>query len=564
MPACIVRRRREAGIVKKRNSGIGAVAWDVVRHFRFLTLGLTAAVAGAIVSALLPPLFLGSVIDSLAAHRAVPFRSAVLYFAAVAASGLFEAVQESLITVFGQKITRGLRHRMCAKLSRLPADYYTRNEPGVTASRFVNDVDTVEELFTSGIIDMFVDACQVVSILAVIFVKSLGLGVLMLVVTPLLFLFTRRVQKRMMGAQFANRVAVGKVNNHIPETIRNIRMIRVFHKEKYMERKYDGYIQDGYRAVEKSNFYDAVYSPVVLIAETAVIAVMMILSAAGGGMRRFFGMTVGTAVAVIAYVGRVFDPLEDIGMEIQEIQSAVAGVRRIGEFLNEPERGETDPSVRGGRLLSGGAPCVEFRDVTFGYDPALPVLKDLSFTVPAGGNVIFTGRTGAGKSTVFKLILGLYSPQKGGVFLYGTRADRIPDRGKRKLFGCVEQSFRMVPGTVEDQITLFDPDVSRAGAEQAARTVGLDEEIRELPSGYNTPCLPSLFSQGQWQLLSIARAIAADPAVLLLDEITANLDSGTEQRVLSALRRASENRTVLSISHRLYREMGGREIRIRG
>lgn len=550
--------------MKKRNSGIGAVAWDVVRHFRFLTLGLTAAVAGAIVSALLPPLFLGSVIDSLAAHRAVPFRSAVLYFAAVAASGLFEAAQESLITVFGQKITRGLRHRMCAKLSRLPADYYTRNEPGVTASRFVNDVDTVEELFTSGIIDMFVDACQVVSILAVIFVKSLGLGVLMLVVTPLLFLFTRRVQKRMMGAQFANRVAVGKVNNHIPETIRNIRMIRVFHKEKYMERKYDGYIQDGYRAVEKSNFYDAVYSPVVLIAETAVIAVMMILSAAGGGMRRFFGMTVGTAVAVIAYVGRVFDPLEDIGMEIQEIQSAVAGVRRIGEFLNEPERGETDPSVRGGRLLSGGAPCVEFRDVTFGYDPALPVLKDLSFTVPAGGNVIFTGRTGAGKSTVFKLILGLYSPQKGGVFLYGTRADRIPDRGKRKLFGCVEQSFRMVPGTVEDQITLFDPDVSRAGAEQAARTVGLDEEIRELPSGYNTPCLPSLFSQGQWQLLSIARAIAADPAVLLLDEITANLDSGTEQRVLSALRRASENRTVLSISHRLYREMGGREIRIRG
>ena len=561
MRTCIRHRRGEAGRMKKSN-GVGPVVRNVIRDSKLLTLGLTVTIAGAVVSALIPPLILESVIDSLSVGAAVTFRLAFFYFAAVAAAGLLEAAKESLITVFGQKVTRGLRHRMCENLSRLSADYFTRTEPGITASRFVNDVDTVEDLFTSGIISMFADACEVIGILVVIFVKSLGLGVLMAVVTPLLFLFTRYIQKQMLSAQLANRIAVGKGNNHIPETIRNIRMIHVFHREGYMERKYDGYIQEGYRAVEKSNFYNAVYSPVVLIVEASVIAAMMILSAAGGGMRRFFGMTVGTAVAVIAYVGRVFSPLEDIGMEIQDIQSAVAGVRRIGEFLNEPERGRASPAIRSRQLLTGGAPCVEFRDVTFGYEPAHPVLKNRNFTIMAGENVTFTGRTGAGKSTIFKLILGLYSPQSGSVSVYGARADQIPDGEKRKLFGCVEQSFRMVPGTVADQITLFDPEVSRMDAEKAACTVGLHDDIQKLEHGYDTPCTLSLFSQGQWQLLSIARAIAANPAILLLDEITANLDSDTEQRVLAALRRASENRTVISISHRLYKQTGGREIRI--
>ena len=190
------------------------------------------------------------------------------------------------------------------------------------------------------------------------------------------------------------------------------------------------------------------------------------------------------------------------------------------------------------------------------------VLSDLSFTVRAGEQVTLVGRTGAGKSTVFRLLLGLYRPQKGTVTIGGVDVSAITDAQRRGCIGCVEQHFARVPGTVIDQITLGDARVSRAMAERAAQLSGLDDVIRALPSGYDTPCTDGLFSQGEWQLLSIARAAAADPAVLLLDEITANLDAETEARVLEALRRASAGRTVLSISHRIYESLGGRTIEI--
>lgn len=538
----------------KRKTGLFSVIKDVIRKTKLSAFILLIAIAGAIVFALLPPLVLERIVDRLTAGEDVALSLALLYFGLLAAAGLFEAAQQVMITVFGQKITRGLRHQMCAKLSGLPAAYFAKNEAGKITSRFVSDVDTLDMLFTNGIVSMFADACKVVSIVAVIFFKSTGLGILMLIVTPLLFLMTRAFQKRMLVAQKANRVAVGKVNNHVPETIRNIRMIRSLFRQKYMEQRYDDYIQESYRAVDQSNFYDSVYSPIVIFTGSFVIAAMMVLSAMGGGMQSFFGMSVGTAVAIIAYVGKVFTPLESIGMEIQNIQSAVAGVGRINEFLGEKERKKADPSVTCEKLAASGRDCIRFEHVDFSYDQDVPVLKDLTFTVAAGENATLVGRTGAGKSTAFRLLLGLYSPDAGSVKVYGEDADIIPDAGKRKLFGYVEQSFRLVPGTVAEQISLFDPSVGREQVERAAKLVGLHESILALENGYDTPAGENLFSQGQFQLLSIARAVAADPDIMLLDEITANLDSDTERRVIEALERASENRTVLSISHRLYEQ----------
>ena len=204
--------------------------------------------------------------------------------------------------------------------------------------------------------------------------------------------------------------------------------------------------------------------------------------------------------------------------------------------------------------------CILLEDVSFGYEEEKMVLEHLSFEIKTGEQVTMTGRTGAGKSTVFKLLLGLYRPQNGCVKIYGQDAYLLPDSIRRRLFGCVEQSFKRVPGTVLEQITLSDPTISREDAVEAAKLAGLHEVIAEMKQGYDTPCTDALFSQGQWQLLSIARAVAAKPSILLLDEITANLDAGTEQEVLYALKRAGENRTVVSISHRLYEKMGGREL----
>ncbi len=457
-------------------------------------------------------------------------------------------------------MTHALRSAMCAKLDKLPAEAFVNQESGAAVSRFVGDVDTVEELFTSGIISMFADACRLCGILAVIFAENRGLALILMVVLPLLYLFTRVVQKRMLKAQLQNRAAVARASAHVPETLRCIRTIHTLRRENYMEKAYDEALDDSFAAVEKTNFYDACYSPVILIMNAAVVALVMLLSAAGSPeVRAFFGMSVGTAVAVIAYISQVFTPLESIGMEIETIQSAVAGVRRINGFLAQAER---IPTAETAPQAVPDAPSVELQNVHFGYESDEEVLHGLSFAVQKGEQVTLTGRTGAGKSTIFKLLLGLYRPQQGQVMLNGVEAATLPDTARRPLVGYVEQSFRRVPGTVRDQITLFDAAITPQQAEDAARTVGLHDAIAALPEGYDTPCTPGVFSQGQWQLLSIARAIAAGPQILLLDEITANLDAGTEQTVLDALQRAGQNRTVVSISHRLYNRTGGRSIEI--
>lgn len=551
MQNCIMHRWRGRCKMKNKNS-LGSVLRKIISSSKWMTLTTVIIIAGAIATALLPPLVLERIVNRLTAHQPIPLYLALIYFGLLALSGLLESGQNVMITVFGQKVTHGLRSEMCAKLQRLPAAYFARHEAGKTTSRFVNDVDVVDSLFTNGIISMFADACKVLSILAVIFYKSLGLGILMLWVTPLLFVMTRLFQKRILKAQLANRAAVGKVNNHVPETIRTIRMIRTLFRQKYMEQKYDDYIEESYHATDKSNLYDSIYSPIVIFISSCVIAVMMICAALGGQVQQFFGVTVGTAVAIIAYVNKVFDPLESIGMEIQNIQSAVAGVKRINEFLNEPEREKTDESVTGKGPIPNTKPCICFNHVSFCYDKENTVLNDLCFKVESGEAVTLVGRTGAGKSTIFRLLLGLYCPNEGRVLVDGVEATKIPDTRKRKLFGYVEQSFHSVSGTMAEQISLFDPAISQKQVEDAARLVGLHESILALPEGYNTPVEKAIFSQGQFQLLSIARAVAASPEILLLDEITASLDSDTERRILDALERACEGRTVLSISHRLH------------
>lgn len=534
-----------------RKNSLKTVVRKTIAAFRPLTVLTVITIIGAIVAALFPPLILERIVNALTAGQPVTFWLALSYLGLLALSGLLESGQNIMITKFGQKITHGLRAELCAKLARLPAAYFTANEPGKITSRFVNDVDAVDVMFTDGIISMFADAFKVLSILAVIFYKSTGLGLLMLLIIPLMFALTRLFQQRMLTSQLANRVAISKVNNHVPETIRNIRMIHTLFRQQYMEQQYDAYIDESYRATDKSNLYDSIYSPIVIFISAAIIALMMILAALGGSVQQFFSLSVGTAVAIIAYVGQIFEPLESIGMEIQNIQAAVAGIRRINEFLQEAPYQHPDSAITHPEPAAATQQALCFEQVSFRYDDDTPVLNDLSFTVASGEAVTFIGRTGAGKSTIFRLALGLYRPDAGRVLINGVAADTIPAAQKRALFGYVEQSFSLVAGTVAEQISLFDPDLSRQQVEAAARLVGLHESILAFPDGYDTPGEKAAFSQGQFQLLAIARAVVAAPQILLLDEITANLDSATERRVLEALKRASQGRTVISISHRL-------------
>lgn len=566
---------------------VGSIILHTTIKKKWLSLGIITAVCGAVITALYPPLVLGRIVDTLAAGCQVPLYLIFLYMVFTVITGLMEAAREGLLTVFGQKITHALRSGLMEHFTRLTAASLSKQEPGAVVSRFVGDVDTVENLFTSGIVSMFADTCKIISILAVIWFRNKGLAILLLILLPFIFWFTRYVQRNMLEAQLRNRRAVSKASGHVPETLRNIRTIHNLGKEKYMEKKYDEYIGDSYKAMEKTNFYDAIYSPVILILNAVVVAVVMLFSASGNAKAlSLFGMSAGTAVAVINYISQIFAPVESLGMEIQTIQSAIAGVRRINEFFALPAIEAVKADIKADfkadfnvdinadnnavletqtaninnskklKVRKACTPYVQFNNVTFGYEADHIIIKDKSFNVDMGEQVTLQGRTGAGKSTIFKLLLGLYRPLKGQILIDGIDSYNIPDNKKRRIFGYVEQTFHMVPGTVKDQITLYDEAISMDEVVNAARLAGLHDTIMSFDKGYDTPCTQEIFSQGQWQLLSIARATAANPQLLLLDEITANLDADTEREVLKALKNVSENRTVISISHRVTARTG--------
>ena len=553
----------------KQKRQVKSVILETIKKQKMLSAGILTAVIGAVVAALIPPLILAKIIDTVTAGNEAAFSVILLYFVLLALTGILEAAREGLLTAFGQKITHALRSSLMDKFVSLTADSVNKQEPGTLVSRFVGDVDTVENLFTSGIISMFADVCKIISILVVIWFQNRGLTLVLLVLLPFLFWFTRHVQKNMLAAQIENRKAVGRASGHVPETLHNIRTIHCLAKEAYMEERYDTYIGESYAAMERTNFYDAVYSPVILILNAVVVAVVMLLSASGNhpGLT-FLGMSAGTAVAVINYISQMFSPVESLGMEIQTIQSAIAGIHRINEFfaLGEKQIVEKDSETVAEECveqMAGGhsenktadVPFVEFRDVTFGYDEHV-VLDHLNLKVMDAEQVTLAGRTGAGKSTILKLLLGLYEPQGGEVLIHGRPAVTVREEEKRKLFGYVEQTFHMVPGTVRDQITLYDETIPADRVKAVAELTGLDDVIESSENGYDTKCTPELFSQGQWQLLSIARAAVAEPQMLLFDEITANLDAETEKAVLLALKRVAKDRTVISISHRTSAELG--------
>lgn len=542
----------------KNSHNVVSIILHTIIKRKWLSLGIIISVCGAVITALYPPLVLGKIVDTLTTGSQMPVYLVFLYMAFTVIAGLMEATREGLLTVFGQKITHALRSGLMEHFVRLSTDSLNKQEPGAVVSRFVGDVDTVENLFTSGIVSMFADACKIISILAVIWFRNKGLATVLMVLLPFLFWFTRHIQKNMLDAQLKNRRAVSRASGHVPETLHNIRTIHNLGKEKYMEKRYDEYISDSYKAMEKTNFYDAVYSPVILILNAVVVAVVMLFSASGNAkVLTLFGMSAGTAVAVINYISQIFSPVESLGMEIQTIQSAIAGVRRINEFFELPVL-DNNEELQAEKTFDSknDTPYVQFNDVTFGYEADHTVIADKTFVVNRGEQVTLSGRTGAGKSTIFKLLLGLYKPQKGSILINDMNSAAIPDNRKRKIFGYVEQSFHMVPGTIKDQITLYDKSISDEAVIKAAKLTGLHDTIMNFENGYDTQCTQEVFSQGQWQLLSIARATAANPELLLLDEITPNLDANTERDVLTALKGVSENRTVISISHRVTARTG--------
>lgn len=537
-----------------KNSYFVQIIQNSIKKNKSLFVILLCSIVITLVLTLLPPLILEKGINELVQNKEISFYLALMYFMILVFAGISESIRESSITIFGEKVLHELRSEMSKKISRIESSYLINHDAGEIATIFVTDVDTIETLFNEGVISMVIDMCSVISIIIVVFMKSVGLGILLCLASPLLMIFTRITQKRMLKSQIENREAIAKAGEIIPETLKNKRVIHNIDGEIFMENKYDANISKSYKAIQKSNFYDSIYSPVVLVFNAVIIAIVMILSTTNNPFSYLFNMSVGTVTALISYVNKIFKPLESIGMEIQNVQTAVAGITRINALFHEREMTQN----RTVNHFDKNKPAISMNNITFGYDKSHAVLKDYSLKVKHNETVTITGRTGAGKSTLFKLILGLYPCDKGEVSIFGVPATKINETEKREIYGCVEQEFKPTTGTLKDQITLKNQSITNLEVEKALETVGLKDKIQD----YDKPFMEREFSQGQLQLLSIARAIVKNPEILLLDEMTANLDALTEKSIMEAIYKAQVNRTVLSISHRTYTLSDSREVKI--
>jgi ATP-binding cassette subfamily B protein len=275
---------------------------------------------------------------------------------------------------------------MMEKLEKVNALFFTENGSGAVVSRFTNDVEAINSLFTGGIIGMLVDCFKVIGIVISIWLFSAELGLLTLIILPVIYIITRMFQKRMLKAQIENRIIVGKVNNHLSESLKNIRMVKVYSKEKYMEDRFKNYLDENFQTVEKVNFYDSVFSPIIQLLRAAVIAAIVILST---NQSSILGITIGMVAASIDLITNLFTPIENLGMELQNIQQAVSGIRRVQDFFSEKEVVH-QPSGNV-TLLSDGVE-LSFNDVSFRYAENTEVLQNICLHFKPHENVTFVGR----------------------------------------------------------------------------------------------------------------------------------------------------------------------------
>lgn len=466
--------------------------------------------------------------------------------------GVLDFAKGWILTGIGQMVIRETRSEMMAKTERISLRFFTDNSAGEVTSRFTTDAESINTLFADGVISMVIDSLKIIGILVSICIFSWKLALMTLCLIPIVYIITRTFQRNMKKAQMNNLVQLGRVGGHITESIQNVQMVKLFAKEDYMEEQYGQKLRDNYATRQKVNFFDSAYAPIIQMLKASAITVVVILSSKYFGV---LGISAGMLAASLQLISDLLLPIESLGMEFQNIQQGISGIDRINSFLGMSEE-EKNESLTAEDICSQDGVEVAFENVTFSYEEGQKIIDDISFTAYPHTSVTLAGRTGVGKTTLMNMMMGFLVPDQGHILINGYEASRIPDRIKRNIFGYVEQRFQFVPGDIYDQIALGSHDVSMQRVIEVCSFVGLHDYISAMPEGYHTKLGDGMdgaggrFSFGQQQLLSIARALVYDPPVLLLDEITANLDSATEEHVVGILNKACADRTIISISHR--------------
>ncbi|HEY2933003.1 MAG TPA: ABC transporter ATP-binding protein [Acidobacteriota bacterium] len=456
-------------------------------------------------------------------------------------------VQNYTMNWIGQRIMSDMRLQIYKHLQQLEVAFFDRNPVGRLMTRITSDVDVLNDLFTSGVITIFGDVFTLAGIVIVIFIMNARLALVTFSVIPVLFIATLIFKVRVRASYRRVRTAIARINAFLQENITGMAVTQLFVQEKRKFAQFDERNEEHRAANHQSIFYYSVFYPLSeLIGATAIALIVWY----GGNEILSGALTLGSLVAFIQYSERFYKPISDLGEKFNILQGAMASSERIFKLLDtrpqvfDPEQPEQSPAIRGE---------IEFRNVSFHYNRGEPVLRNVSFTVSAGEKIAIVGATGAGKSTIINLLNRFYDVSEGSVMIDGVDVRRLPLGRLRRSIGIVLQDVFLFSGTVEENISLHDPEISRERIEHASRIVNADRVVQKLPNRYlhRLNERGSTLSAGERQLLAFARCLAYDPAILVLDEATSNIDTETELLIRDGLEKLMRGRTAIIIAHRL-------------
>jgi ABC-type multidrug transport system fused ATPase/permease subunit len=522
---------------------------SLTKPYRLRTTLAIVSLLAATATALLPPLLAKyAVDDGIFKQDLNALTWIVIAFIAAGVANLVTSAAQTYFTGWtGERILADLRNKLFRHLQRLSLGYYERNRAGVIISRLTNDVDALDQLVTDGVTTLVQSTLTLIGTAIILFFLDWRLALATLAVMPLMAIATAIFRVRSSRAYRAVRERLGLVTATLAEDIGGIRVVQAFRREPRNQQHFEE-VNAHYRAANQQTVVlNGLYFPFVDFLAALATAIVV---GYGGWLASHDQISAGTLFAFVLYLSNFFDPVQQLSQLYNTFLAAVAALDKIMEVIDEEPEVLDQPGALELERIHGD---VRFEDVRFGYGNLPEVLHGIDLDVPAGTTVALVGHTGAGKSTIAKLLARFYDPREGRITIDGTDLRNVKQDSLRRQLGVVPQEGFLFAGTVRDNIAFGRPDATSEQVASAARAVGAHEFIMGLEDGYETNLQErgTRLSLGQRQLVAFARALLADPRVLILDEATSSVDIGTEKRIEDALGTLLSDRTAFVIAHRL-------------